>query len=215
MKSYSYYLFDADGTLIDTAEMIFQCFLKTCRTFGNFEVAREEVISHIGLTLRSQLEHYLGALDEKRFNEIAGAHMEYQLSIYPRYLRLFPGVKEALALLTGQGKRCAVVTSRRINTLGLFLKETGIYDFFKVFVTPENTKRHKPEPEPVLEALSLLGVRDKRDAIMVGDSSFDIECGSRAGVDTAFVKFDHNASVRPAVTPTWVIEGFMQLCPAD
>jgi pyrophosphatase PpaX len=105
------------------------------------------------------------------------------------------------------------VTSRRRETLGLYLKKTGIYDFFEVFVTPENTEKHKPQPEPVLEALSLLKVADKSGVLMVGDSAFDIECGSRAGVDTAFVNWSHSESVSFAIKPTHVIDDFIQLCP--
>jgi pyrophosphatase PpaX len=212
MKNYSYYLFDADGTLIDTIELIYQCFVFTCKKFGNKEITKEEVVKNIGLTLRSQMEVYFGPLTEERFSELAGEHMKYQLSIYPRYLKLFPTVLDGLALLCEQGRHCGIVTSRRRQTLDLYLKKTGIYDFFEVFVTPESTKKHKPEPEPVLEALTLFHVAGKSAVLMVGDSEFDIECGSRAGVDTAFVNWSHSDSVSFGHKPTYVIDDFMQLC---
>jgi pyrophosphatase PpaX len=213
MKNYTYYLFDADGTLIDTIELIYQCFVYTCQKFGNKEVSRSAVVKNIGLTLRSQMEVYFGPLADDRFTEMAGEHMKYQMSIYPRYLKLFPTVLEGLSLLRGRGRRCGIVTSRRRQTLDLFLKKTGIYDFFEVFVTPENTKKHKPEPDPVLEALSLFKITDKATVLMVGDSEFDIECGFRAGVDTAFVNWSHNDSMLFAHKPTHVIDNFIQLCP--
>jgi pyrophosphatase PpaX len=212
MKEYSHYLFDADGTLIDTTELIYQCFLYTCKKFCNKEVSRVEVIKNIGLTLRSQMEVYFGPLTEERFSELAGEHMKYQLSIYPRYLKLFPTVIEGLALLRGRGKHCGIVTSRRRQTLDLYLKKTGIYDFFEVFVTPESTKKHKPEPEPLLEAMALFQIGDKSNVLMVGDSEFDIECGSRAGVDTAFVNWSHSDAMSFNFKPTQVIDDFMQLC---
>ena len=213
MKNYSYYLFDADGTLIDTIELIYQCFLYTCKKFGSREVSRAEVVKNIGLTLRSQMEVYFGPLADGRFSEMAGEHMKYQLSIYPRYLKLFPTVMEGLTFLRDKGRHCGIVTSRRRQTLDLFLKKTEIYDFFEVFVTPENTKKHKPEPEPVLKALDLFNVDDKSVVLMVGDSEFDIECGSRAGVDTAFVNWSHNDSILFRHKPTHEIDDFNQLCP--
>jgi pyrophosphatase PpaX len=213
MKNYSHYLFDADGTLIDTVELIYQCFVFTCKKFGKKEITKNEVVKNIGLTLRGQMEVYFGPLTEKRYSEMAGEHMKYQLSIYPQYLRLFPTVFDGLRLLRAHGRHCGVVTSRRRETLGLYLKKTGIYDFFEVFVTPESTKKHKPEPDPVLEALSLFKIADKSAALMVGDSEFDIECGSRAGVDTAFVNWSHNDSVSFVNKPTHVIDDFIQLCP--
>lgn len=212
MKNYSHYLFDADGTLIDTTELIYQCFIYTCKKFGNKEVSRAEVIKNIGLTLRSQMEVYFGPLGEERFSEMTGEHMKYQLSIYPHYLKLFPTVLEGLTLLRDRGRHCGIVTSRRRQTLELYLKKTGIFDFFEVYVTPENTKKHKPEPEPVLEALSLFKIADKSIVLMVGDSEFDIECGFRAGVDTAFVNWSHNDSMSFRYKPTQVIDDFMQLC---
>ena len=213
MKNYSYYLFDADGTLIDTIELIYQCFVFTCKKFGNKEITKDEVVKNIGLTLRSQMEVYFGPLADERFSEMAGEHMKYQLSIYPRYLKLFPTVIEGLTLLRDRGRHCGIVTSRRRQTLELYLNKTGIFDFFEVFVTPENTKKHKPEPEPVLEALSLFKIADKSIVLMVGDSEFDIECGSRAGVDTAFVNWSHSDSRSFGHKPTQVIDDFIQLCP--
>jgi pyrophosphatase PpaX len=211
MKEYSYYLFDVDGTLIDTTELIFQCFLYTCKKFGSLDVTREQVVTNIGLTLRRQLEVYFGSLNDDRFTYLAGEHMNYQLSIYKKYLRAFPGVAECLGDLRRRGKHCGVVTSRRRQTLDLYLKETGLFDFFEVFVTPENTQKHKPDPEPVLEALALMSVADKTDALMIGDSEFDMESGLRAGVDTAFVKWGGVGPLSLRTTPTWIIDDFRQL----
>jgi pyrophosphatase PpaX len=213
MKKYSYYLFDADGTLIDTTELIYQCFVHTCRTFGDINVSRNNVIKNIGLTLRKQMEVYFGPLTDEQFTARAAEHMKYQLSIYPQYLRVFPTVVEGLDMLRANGKRCAIVTSRRRETLDLYLKKTNIIDYFEAFVTPENTAKHKPDPEPVLKALELLGVRDKGVAIFIGDSEYDIECGRRAGVDTAFVEWSHNDPASLPSRPTYCINDLTQMCP--
>ncbi len=213
MKDYACYLFDLDGTLIDTAELIYQCFKYSCRMFGNSEVGRDAVIRHIGLPLRRQLEVHLGPLTDGRAEEIMGAHMEYQLSIYKRYLRAFPTVAEGLAALKRRGKKLGVVTSRRQRTLHLYLGETGLEDSFDVFVSPEMTLRHKPDPEPVLKALELLNC-PRGQALLVGDSGFDIECGANAGVDTAFVSWSHTPESSLAIRPTQVIDDVRSLAAA-
>jgi pyrophosphatase PpaX len=138
--------------------------------------------------------------------------MKYQLSIYKEHLRLFPTVREGLDLLRSRGKHCAIVTSRRRDTLDLYLKETGIYDFFEVFVTPENTAKHKPDPEPALAALSLLKAGAKGEAVFIGDSEYDIECGRSAGIDTAFVTWSHNDPAALHAKPTYCISDLTQLC---
>jgi pyrophosphatase PpaX len=215
MKDYSFYLFDADGTLIDTTELIYKCFVHTCKIFGDMDVSRNDVVKNIGLTLRKQMEVYFGPLTDEQFAARAAEHMKYQLSIYPQYLRVFPTVVKGLEMLRECGKRCAVVTSRRRETLDLYLKKTGIFDYFEVFVTPENTAEHKPDPEPALAALGLLGARDKGEAVFIGDSEYDIECGKRAGIDTAFVEWSHNDPSAFPSSPTYCISDLTQLCPAS
>lgn len=212
MKAYSYYLFDADGTLLDTTELIFQCFVFTCRKYGDKEISRELVVNNIGLTLRRQTELYLGLLSDERYAIISGDHMRYQLSIYPKYLRLFPDVLDTLNVLRGREKRCAVVTSRRKATLELYLKETGVCNCFETCITPETTSKHKPDPEPALAALSFFGVPNRADALMVGDSEFDIECGARAGIDTALVRRSHNQHLIDATKATYVLDDLKELC---
>jgi pyrophosphatase PpaX len=210
MKNYDYFLFDADGTLIDTMELIYRCFVHTCRKFANKEVSRHEVQKNVGLTLRDQMAKYFGPMSQEFFDTVSAEHMAFQTAHYLEHLRLFPTVAEGLAMLSAAGKRSAVVTSRRRNTLELYLKTTGIFHFFEAFVTPETTLTHKPGPEPALAALALLGAQKDR-ALFVGDSEFDIECASRAGLDSAFVKWSGNDPAQTSVRPTWYIDDLRQL----
>lgn len=211
MKNYDYFLFDADGTLIDTMELIYRCFVHTCKTFANKELSKQEVQKNVGLTLRDQMAKYFGPMSQEYFDMVSKEHMAFQTAHYLEHLRLFPTVAEGLAMLSAAGKHCAVVTSRRRNTLVCYLKTTGIFHFFEAFVTHETTLTHKPGPEPALAALALLGT-DKNETLFVGDSVFDIECASRAGLDSAFVKWSVNDPVLMAVKPTWFIDDLRQLC---
>ena len=210
MKNYDFYLFDADGTLIDTMELIYRCFVHTCRKFANKEVSRPEIQKNVGLTLRDQMAKYFGPMTQEFFETVSTEHMAFQTAHYLEHLKLFPTVAEGLAMLSAAGKRMAVVTSRRRNTLDHYLKTTGILHFFEAFVTPETTLTHKPGPEPALAALALLGAQKDR-ALFVGDAEFDIECASRAGVDSAFVKWSCNAPLRMAIRPTWFIDDLRKL----
>ena len=102
MKDYSYYLFDADGTLFDTTELIYQCFVYSLDKFGSIKKSKEEIIKSIGRTLRSQFELHIGHLSDERYDEIQKEHMRFQLSIYKDYLKVFPGVKQGLVTLKKQ-----------------------------------------------------------------------------------------------------------------
>lgn len=210
MKDYEYYLFDADGTLIDTTELIYRCFRYSCKKFGGFDVERERVVGNIGLPLRAQLELYLGRLSDERAEEIQDAHMKHQMTIYPDYLRLFETVEAGLKLLKSRNKTLAVVTSRRMKSLELYLTETGIREYFDVLVTPEMTEKHKPDPAPAEKALELLNA-DAHAALFIGDAEFDIACGKGAGTDTAFVTWSNNDRSELKTMPTWFIDSLEQL----
>jgi len=210
MKQYKAYLFDADGTLFDTTELIYQCFLYTCNRFYGITVDRHAVISNIGLPLRPQLELLVGELSDQRAEDMISAHIEYQLSIYKNYLKLFPGIKPALQKLKENNKKLAIVTSRKLNTLTLFLQHTDIYDYFDILITPEATKKHKPHPEPVLEALKQLNCLPE-DAVFIGDALFDIECGTRAFIDTIFVGWSCNNVNSFSIKPTCNINSLYDL----
>lgn len=206
MKDYDYYLFDADGTLFDTTEMIYQCFDYSLRYFKKPMVSREMIFSNIGLPLKNQIEIYVGNVDDDFLQAYKKVHMEYQLSIYKDYIRLFSGVARTLAQLKNRGKKCAVVSSRFRKSLDTFLSEMEIGSYFDVVMSPEGTRLHKPHAEPALKTLELLECRDASEAIFIGDASFDIECGAGAGTDTAFVNWSRCSVDSLSVKPTYVIK---------
>jgi pyrophosphatase PpaX len=210
MKSYDYYLFDADGTLFETTELIYQCFVYSLSKYAGREIPRDDIIAGIGLTLRRQFEHHLGPLNDEQFDRMQADHMKYQMGIYRDYLKPCPGVPEAIEKLHASGKVLAIVTSRKIISLSCFLRETGIFDFFRVIITPDETENHKPHPEPALKALQLLGAPPEK-TLFVGDAPFDIECGHSAGIDTALVSWSHNKAENMALKPTHIIDSLIDL----
>lgn len=211
MNAYSCYLFDADGTLIDTAELIYHCFVFSVGKYGKRQIGRDEVYAHIGMTLRGQLETYLGPLEDDRYEEVRDAHMGYQLEHYEDYLRAFPGVADMLSSLVDKGRACGVVSSRMPDTLELYLRVTGLRPCFGALISPEDTAEHKPHPAPVEAGLRALGA-DAGQSVYVGDATYDIESGNAAGVDTVFVGWSHNDVTAMRVPPTWIIQEPSELC---
>lgn len=211
MKKYDTYLFDADGTLFETTELIYQCFVYSLGKYAKREIPRQKIIATIGLTLRKQFEHHMGPLTDEQFDSMQADHMNYQMGIYRDYLAPCPGVPDAIKQLHTAGKALAIVTSRKLASLSCFLRETGIYDYFNVIVTPDETEQHKPHPEPAHKALELLGA-DPDTTLFIGDAPFDIECGHSANIDTALVSWSHNKAEDMAIKPTYVINSMLDLC---
>lgn len=210
IKSYQNYLFDLDGTLLNTAELIFQTFLHICKKYADITIDRSRVLKDIGQPLARQIQLYLGEQENGRLSVILDDFRDYQLDIHGDYLSVFPGALETLSELQRRGAGLAVVTSRKLETTELYLKQFGLYDLFRVIVTPEMTQQHKPDPAPAEKALEMLKARAE-ESLFVGDAYFDIACGNQAGMDTAFVSWSHNdpTAVRPE--PTFVLRRMTDL----
>ena len=208
MKPYDSYLFDADGTLFDTVDLICTCFQFVAEKYAGMTMDRSTIINGIGLPLKTQLVAHLGAeLDHDR---ILDDYLQYQLSIMEGSISTFPHVTETLEILKSAGKKLAVVTSRRRFSLEKILHTTDTARYFDVLVTPENTTRHKPDAEPALKAMSLLGA-DKTSTVFTGDALYDICSGTSAGIDTIFVNWSHAVLSSLTVPPTWTIDSLQEL----
>lgn len=211
MKSYETYLFDLDGTLLDSIDLIVETCRHNLQEVAGLDVEPDLVRRHVGIPLKDQYPIYLkGQPARYSMEEILRRHMDYQLKIWKDHLKLFPGVQETLAELNRRGARLAVVTSRRMATTELYTRDLGIWSYFHVFITPESTDAHKPDPEPAREALRQLG-RTADRAVFVGDAVFDMACGHGAGCDTAYVDWGHLPPSEVKPVPTHVISRMSDL----
>lgn len=208
MKVYDSYLFDADGTLFDTVDLICTCFQYVAEKYAGKTVDRSTIINGIGSPLRSQLITHLG--HELDYDQILDDYLQYQLSIMADKINPFPHVTETLERLKNAGKKLAVVTSRRRFSLEKILQSTDTAKYFDVLVTPEDTTRHKPDAEPALKAMSLLGA-DKTSTVFTGDALYDICSGASAGIDTIFVNWSHAELSSLPIPPTWSIDSLQEL----
>lgn len=176
-------LFDLDGTLADTVELILRCFRHTMRAHLGAERPDAELLSLIGIPLREQLRRFA------RTDEEAGAMVEtyvgHQRGIHDAMARAYPGVAALFEALERSGTPRGLVTSKArevgLRTLGC----CGLSDRFDALVFADDVARGKPDPEPVRLALERLGGPDATRVVFVGDSPHDIEAGRRAGVRTA------------------------------
>lgn len=213
--SYVAYLFDADGTLFDTRELIYRSFCAMTSAFGRPDPDRAVVDGLIGLPFPPQVDYILQPRDDAERERATDIYRARQRELLPELLRLFPGVYEGLRTLRRGGAKLAVVTSRSETSLPRFLRlldgaDTPGAELFDVLVTPETTTRHKPDPDPVLAALAALDV-PADESVMIGDAEFDVECGARAGVDTVLVSWGGMSPERWPYQPGRIIHRFEEL----
>ena len=175
---YGVVLFDLDGTLIDSGPIILASMKHASLTVLGREPDEEVVRAAIG---GPGLVAQMRDLDPDRVDELVEAYRLHNEPLHET-LESFLDVPELLPVLRAEGRRLGIVTAKRRATAGLALDRFPVLrETMEVVVGAEDTERHKPEPDPILEALDRLGA-DAGDAVYVGDSPFDIRAAKAAGV---------------------------------
>lgn len=175
-------LYDFDGTLADSTELIMRCYRHTMTTHLGDCPPDEEWLSGFGTPLETQIARFSRSDEETA--AMLETYRDYQNAHHDDLLRPFPGAAETVAELERRGVALAIVTSkyRRGTLRGMEL--CGITEHFDVIVTPEDVANPKPHPEPVRVALERLGVVPG-EALFVGDSPHDMASGRAAGTRVA------------------------------
>lgn len=203
-------LFDLDGTILDTNELIIQSFLHAFLEMKERPLTREHIILHMGLPLTEQMQYFSG-LDD--VDDLIAKYRKYNVDKHDELVTAFPNVVQTLQELHDSGVKLGVVTSKIKLTTEMGLKLTGMYSFFDSIITVEDVSKAKPDPEGILKALEELG-GDKASALMVGDSHYDIEAAHNAGISSAAVGWSLKGPEHlRKYKPTYLIEDIRELLP--
>lgn len=172
-------LFDLDGTLLDTHDMILVSMRYTINEVEGKDCSDEELMARVGTPLLDQMLHFTAG-DKARAEELVDIYRAYNDAIHDENIRAFPGTKEALETLTKAGCRMGVVTSKRHWLAERGLKICELDSFFEFLVGSDDWPEHKPAPGPILHGCELLGI-DPTRCTYIGDSPFDIQAANAAG----------------------------------
>jgi pyrophosphatase PpaX len=169
-------LFDLDGTVLDTIELIRASHEHAVRTVLGREMTDEELMAGIGTPLRAQMETF----DRERAQELYDVYRAWNHANTARLARRYDGVDEVLLSLEEAGARLGIVTSKSRDAVDLVLTSLPAPVVWDVVITHDDSDLHKPHPAPLLTALERLGA-EPGQAVYVGDSPFDLEAAHAAG----------------------------------
>lgn len=201
-------LFDLDGTVINTNELIFQSFEYALDTVLHTTLSRDILRTTFGKPLTQIMQEMGGS----QAQELREAFVDYSIA-HENEIYLFPDVEEALKELKAHNIGTAIVTSRLYRSALRDLHQFELEKYFDVIITPEATEKHKPHPEPALKALEKLEIQPY-EAIMVGDSNLDLLCGRQAGCKTAAVSYSlFPLSELKKEQPDYIISSLIDLLP--
>lgn len=150
-------LFDFDGTIVDTTELIHESMRRTAAEVLGQDLSRETLMANVGQPLPRQMELLADGQPEKA-GELLEVYLHHNDELHEDLIEEVPNVGTSLARLRDAGLRLAVVTSKRRFSVEMALDSfPDLRNAFDVFVTMEDTTEHKPRPAPLLKGLELLG----------------------------------------------------------
>jgi pyrophosphatase PpaX len=189
MPGYDPVLFDLDGTVVDTVELITTSFRHATRVVLGQELPDEQIMAHVGQPLMQQMR----LLSAEHAHQLYDVYREYNHRRHDELIRSYAGIEAALLALRAAGRRLGLVTSKSRDTTEMAFRALGMREHFDAIVTASDTTAHKPSPEPLLLCLEQLAATrpgeplDPSVAIYIGDSPYDIQAGRAAGMATAAV----------------------------
>ena len=201
-------LFDLDGTLIDTIDLLLEC---ARHTFEGRDPRPTDAqwIAGIGTPLRKQFAEF--ASSDEDIEQLTQRYRTYQREHHDRLTNAFPGVLETLDELERRGHPMGIVTSKSNEMMDRGLEWVGIMRHMRTRIGMDNAKRHKPDPFPVSLAVEELGY-SPGEAVFLGDSPHDIASGNAAGVTTVAALWGpfSRAQLEP-LNPSYFLENISDL----
>lgn len=205
MKETKTILFDFDGTIMNTNDLVIESWQHTFLAVEGKERPVESIIRTFGEPLFITMKKQLPQIP-----------VEEGVSIYRTYLKQhfteritpFPGMPELIRKLKLLGYQNGLVTSRTKDSTCDGLSHFGLLSYFDCIVSCEDTDKHKPDPEPLRIALNHLNASPEQ-SVMIGDSMFDILCAKNAGVKSVLVGWQmavNDEEINGASAPDYRIE---------
>lgn len=184
------YIFDIDGTLIDSAAVDQVAFRQALADFGH-SYTPEELRFSFGMPGRKALE-MLGVSD------IDAVIARWEMLAYAKLheIAVYDGVIELLETLRADGKKCGIVTSRTRWQFEQGVTPLGIHQYFDEAICADDVENPKPAPDELIECIRRLG-GTAAESIYVGDSPYDMQCAKSAGVKSALALWGCEGPDRP------------------
>lgn len=204
MKQYKAIIYDIDGTLLNTLDMNMYPLMRIIKEEKGEDWTFEQV-------LRFASQPGMKTLADLGIRDIDRVYARWvtYVNSYGDGAVPFAGVAELLAAVKGLGIRQAVVSAKRVKQYGIDMGRPGFDKYMEAAVLFDDTAKHKPDPEPLLECLRRLGL-GAEEALYVGDARSDYQASQNAGMDFAYARW---GSISPAGidSPTYDLAHPMEL----
>jgi phosphoglycolate phosphatase len=179
-------MFDLDGTLVDSSVDITNALNYATGPYGFEEITPARTITMVGEGLTRLMEKMAGKERAALMPELLDRFIRYYSDHLTDFTVPYEGVRDTLERL--EGYRKAVISNKRESLSRRLLEELDLLKYFDMVLGSDSAEERKPSPKPLQKALAVFGV-GKDEAVIVGDSNYDIEAGKAAGVHTVGVTY--------------------------
>lgn len=178
------FIFDIDGTLTSTNQLIFDSFNFIAKKYLNKLFTDDEIISMFGPPENDILKRLCGENYEAARKDYFYYYTENHWKA-----KLYKGIKEILEHLKSKNYPIGIFTGKGRDASLITLKKLGVDHYFDLIVTGDDVENHKPSPEGILKFVNLFGLKPER-VLMIGDSVSDAMASREAGIKIASVLWD-------------------------
>ncbi len=198
VKNYKAIIYDIDGTLLNTERMNMVPLQKIIKEELGIDIEYKEILKYAGMQGMMVMEK----LNIKDKESTYKRWVQY-VNEYPDGATVYPGIEEALEKLKSKYRQ-AIMSSKFKEQYDKDMEKNSIDSYMEVCVLADDTKKHKPDPEPLLLAIEKLGLTPS-DVIYVGDTVGDYLCCVASNVDFALAKWG-NYSMEGINNPAYILE---------
>lgn len=204
------FIFDWDGTLIDSTGKIVRCMQRAIAEVGLEPRPDPRVKEIIGLGLPEAVRELFPAIDDIAAEAVRSAYSRHFIEADRTPCAFYPGVPDVLDTLRGDGHQLAVATGKSRRGLNRVLANLAMERYFDATRCADETAS-KPDPRMLWELMAELDAPGHR-AVMVGDTAFDLEMANNAGIDSIAVSYGaHGRERLMAHRPSRCIDSFHEL----
>jgi HAD superfamily hydrolase (TIGR01549 family) len=184
-------IFDVDGTLAETHELIFASFNHVAEKYLNKRLTNEEIVALFGPTEDVILKEWM----KDDYDSARKDYYNFYETNHPEMAEIFPGLSEAIHFIKSKKIPLGIFTGKGRDSATITLKSIGIYDQFDMILSGDDVDEHKPSPEGIIKFIQQYGLQPDR-VLMIGDAIHDVMASESAGVRCALVLWDEYSSNR-------------------
>lgn len=188
MNGFEGIIFDIDGTLTSTNELIFATFRHVVEKHLNKKVTDQEIIALFGPTEDVILKEWIN----ENYQEARKDYYHFYETQHHLMADVYPGIIEALKFIKSKKIPLSIYTGKGRDSSVITLQKIGVFDLFDLIVTGDDVADHKPSPEGIDQFVEKFKL-NREKVLMIGDAPADILAARSAGVKIASVVWDSYA----------------------